>query len=89
VGEIIARAAVEAHLRAVLAANDPKAVVLISCSHSLPEGSLSVLLGRHGAINPAGRVRCNIVPIAKGYNGASQRCGCPKNCTHWYRRSGA
>jgi hypothetical protein len=33
---------------------------LISCSHSLPEGSLLVLLGRHGAMNPAGRVRCNM-----------------------------
>jgi len=33
---------------------------LISCSHSLPEGSLSVLVGRHGAMNPAGRVRCNM-----------------------------
>jgi len=30
------------------------------------------LLGRHGAMNPVGRVRCNIVPIAKGYSGASQ-----------------
>jgi hypothetical protein len=28
---------------------------LISCSHWLPEGSLSVLVGRHGAMNPAGR----------------------------------
>src|SRR5262245_24962162 len=27
---------------------------LISCSHWLPEGSLSVLVGRHGAMNPAG-----------------------------------
>src|SRR5262249_16842503 len=45
---------------------------LISCSHSLPEGSLSVLVGRHGAMNPAGRVRCNIAPIAKGYTRASQ-----------------
>src|SRR5262249_44759102 len=26
---------------------------LISCSHWLPEGSLSVLVGRHGAMNPA------------------------------------
>src|SRR5262249_40656258 len=45
---------------------------LISCSHSLPEGSLSVFVGRHGAMNPAGRVRCNIAPTAKGYSGASQ-----------------
>jgi len=33
---------------------------LISCSHWLPDGSLSVLVGRHGAMNPAGRVRCNM-----------------------------
>jgi hypothetical protein len=28
---------------------------LISCSHWLPDGSLSVLVGRHGAMNPAAR----------------------------------
>ena len=39
----------------------------------LPEGSLSVLVGRHGAMIPAGRVRCNIMAIAKGYSCAS-RC---------------
>jgi hypothetical protein len=26
----------------------------------------------HGAMNPAGRVRCNIMPIAKGYSPVSQ-----------------
>jgi hypothetical protein len=41
---------------------------LISCSQSLPEGSLSVLVGRHGAMNPAGRVRFDMVAIAKGYS---------------------
>jgi hypothetical protein len=30
---------------------------LISCSHISPEGGRSALVGRHGAINPAGRVR--------------------------------
>jgi len=30
------------------------------------------LVGRHGAMNPTGSVRCNIVPIAKGYSGAFQ-----------------
>src|SRR5215468_3366535 len=46
---------------------------LISCSHWLPDGSLSVLVGRHGAINPAerGRIR-NIMPIARDYSRASQ-----------------
>src|SRR5215831_11027932 len=53
--EVIAGTAVEPHLLAVIAGNDAKAV-----SHWLPEGSLSVLLGRHGAMNPAGRVRCNM-----------------------------
>ena len=33
---------------------------LISCSHWLPESSLSVLVGRHGAMKPAGRIRCNM-----------------------------
>ena len=28
--------------------------------HRPPEGSLSVLVGRHGAMNPAGKVRCNM-----------------------------
>src|SRR5262252_10784792 len=29
---------------------------LISCNQWLPEGSLSVLVGRHGAMNPVGKV---------------------------------
>jgi hypothetical protein len=33
---------------------------LISCSHRSPEGSLSVLVGRHGAMKPAGKVRCGM-----------------------------
>src|SRR5215475_2055897 len=46
---------------------------LISCSHWLPEGSLSVLVGRHGKMNPAGRVRepnCGLIvlpnPVTQG-----------------------
>jgi hypothetical protein len=27
-----------------------------------------VLVGRHGAMNPAGKVRCNMMPIARGYS---------------------
>jgi len=45
---------------AVPPGDNPKAVVLISCTHWLPDGSLSVLVGRHGAMNPAGKVRCNM-----------------------------
>src|SRR5215472_15713206 len=41
---------------------------LISCSHWLPDGSLSVLVGRHGAMNPAGRVRCNMWKKVKSRN---------------------
>src|SRR5262249_59337016 len=37
-----------------------KPLCLISCTHWLPDGSLSVLVGSHGAMNPAGRVRCNM-----------------------------
>jgi hypothetical protein len=33
---------------------------LISCSHSLPDGSVVVFAGKHGAMNPAGKVRCNM-----------------------------
>src|SRR5262249_4548899 len=44
---------------------------LISCSQWLPDGNLSVLVGRHGAMNPAGRVRIrNIMPIARDYSRA-------------------
>jgi hypothetical protein len=48
---MLARAAVEPHGCARLPGNAPK---VISCIHSLPEGSLSALLGRHSAMNPAG-----------------------------------
>jgi hypothetical protein len=42
-------------------------------SQSLPGGSLSVLVGRQGAMNPAGRARIrNIMPIVRDYSGASQ-----------------
>src|SRR5262245_38661006 len=44
----------------VLRAMTRKPSCLISCSHWLPHGSLSVLDGRHGAMNPAGKVRCNM-----------------------------
>jgi hypothetical protein len=46
---------------------------LISWSHMPPEGSVSVLVGRLGAMKPAGRVRCNIAPIANGCSCASQQ----------------
>jgi len=60
VGEIIAWTTIEPHLCALLARNDAEAVVLDLMRQSLPEGSLSVLVGRHGAMKPAGRVRCNM-----------------------------
>jgi hypothetical protein len=38
-----------------------------------PEGSCVVLIGRHGAMNPAGRVRCDMldlsVPVAQPFGG--------------------
>ena len=34
--------------------------------------NLSAWVGRHGEINAAGSVRCNMTPIANGYSGASQ-----------------
>jgi hypothetical protein len=36
-----------------------------------PDGSVVVFIGRHGAMNPAGRVRYNIL-IAKGHDRVSQ-----------------
>jgi hypothetical protein len=37
-----------------------ESVVLLDEARIGPEGSLSVLVGRHGAMNPAGRVRSNM-----------------------------
>ena len=54
-GEVIAGTAIEPHSLAVLAGNDAEAVVW------LPDGSLSVLVGRHGAMKPAGKIRCNML----------------------------
>jgi hypothetical protein len=31
------------------------------------------LMGRHGAMKPAGRVRCNMAPIAKAYTSGVSR----------------
>ena len=36
------------------------AVIVISCSHRPPDGSVWALVGRHGAMNPAETVRCNM-----------------------------
>jgi len=80
-GEVIARTAVEPHLRATLArAMMRKPSCLISCSHWPPEGNLSVFVGRHGAINPAGRVRCHMrapIKLCAGY--------CNPNWARWFR----
>src|SRR5262249_15088600 len=54
---------------------------LISCSHWLPEGGLSVLVGRHGAMNPAGRARCNMrqqIKLGNGDYNAEQHLGLEK-----------
>jgi hypothetical protein len=43
--------------------DDAEAVVLdLVQPLALPDGSFVVLIGRHGAMNPAGSVRCNIRP---------------------------
>ena len=73
VGEIIAGAAIEPHPRPVLAGNNPKAIVLDLVQPLAAGGQLvGFLVERHGAMNPAGKVRCNIMPIAKGYVRVSQ-----------------
>jgi hypothetical protein len=55
----------EPHLPVALAGDDAEATGRRS------DGTVVVFVGRHGAMNPAGRVRCNIVPIARDYNRAS------------------
>src|SRR5215813_2449679 len=49
--------------------------VVLAGRHSKANGSLSIFVGRHGAMNPAGRVGCNIMPIVKDYSRASQSGG--------------
>ena len=51
--------AIEPHLRAVLAGNDAEAVVLVFVQ-PLAAGRQFIGFGRHGAMKPVGRVRCNM-----------------------------
>jgi hypothetical protein len=59
-GQAIAGTAVEPHMVAVLTSYHPKAVVLDLMQPDRPEGGLSAFVGRHGAIKPAGKARCNM-----------------------------
>jgi hypothetical protein len=59
-GEVIAGAAIEAHLCAILASDDAEAVVLDLVQPLAARRQCAVLIGRHGAMNPAGRVRFNM-----------------------------
>src|SRR5262249_38411566 len=59
-GGIVARTGVEAHPRGRPAGNDTGTSCLVSWRPRAPDGSLPVLVGRHGAMNPAGTVRCNM-----------------------------
>jgi hypothetical protein len=71
-GEVIARTAVEPHLRASLAGNDAEAV-MFDLMQSLAAGRQLRGFGwKARRDEPGRRVRCNIVPIAKGYSRASQ-----------------
>src|ERR1700730_15140226 len=56
VGQVIARPAIELQPFSVLAGDDPKAVVLDFMQPLLARRRLRVM-GRHGAMNPAGRAR--------------------------------
>jgi hypothetical protein len=63
--EVIARTAIERYPFAVFAGDDAEAGPA-ACGFTKSSTTLSALVGRHGAMNPAGRVRtCNIMPIAK------------------------
>jgi len=61
-GEVITRTALESHPLAVFAGNDAKAIVLDLVQPLAAGCSVSVLVGRYGAMNPAGRVHCNVMP---------------------------
>jgi len=68
-GEVIARTA----CRTSPAPGDDAEAVMFDLKQPLAAGrQLIGLVGRHGAMNPAGMVRCNIMPIAKGYDRVSQ-----------------
>ena len=54
---VIAWPAVEPHPLADLAGDNRKPSHLISCSQTAPEGGCWALIGRHGAMKPAGRAR--------------------------------
>jgi hypothetical protein len=57
-GEIIAGTAVEPHSRPVFPGDDTEAVMLDLVQPFAAGRQFIGLLGRHGAMNPAGRVRC-------------------------------
>ena len=57
VGQVIAWTAIEPHPQAVLAGDDAEAVVLDFVNAQAAEGSVSVLVDRHGSMNPAGKIR--------------------------------
>jgi hypothetical protein len=47
---------------------DRHEIASVHSAPRLPDGSLSVLVGRHGAMNPAGRVRWSMsAPVLLGY----------------------
>jgi hypothetical protein len=60
VGEIIAGTAVEPHARPVLSSDNAKTVMLDLVQPLAAVRNFVVLIRRHGAMNPAGRVRGNM-----------------------------
>jgi hypothetical protein len=57
-GEIVARTAIQPHARAVLPGDNPNTIVL-DLMQPLAAGRQFIGFG-YGAMNPAGRVRCNM-----------------------------
>jgi hypothetical protein len=57
---VIAGAAVEPHVVAILAGDNPEAIVLDFVQPLVAGGQLVGPVGRHGAMNPAGKVRCRM-----------------------------
>src|SRR5215469_6486192 len=60
VGEVIAGSAVEPHALTILAGNDAEAVVFNLMQPLAARWQFVSFCGRHGVMNPAGKVRCNM-----------------------------
>jgi hypothetical protein len=61
-GQVVARPAIEPHPLAILAGDDSEAIVLDLMKPERSRRRAWAVIGRHGAMKPAGRVRNNNMP---------------------------